>query len=130
MRILLDFASNRRRKEAELETLTLEVLKSSEIEGENLDAARIARAVADWALARSENTSQRFYSMSAQIRSERKAYYRVLEETQRGTLDVMPWMEWWTGNSMEPSAGAGGAGDPRKTAKYARIALFGAPPTR
>lgn len=56
---------------------------------------RIARAIADWALARSENTPQRFYSMSAQIRSERKAYYRILEETQRGTLDVTPWMEWF-----------------------------------
>jgi Fic family protein len=56
---------------------------------------RIARAIADWALARSENSPQRFYSMSAQIRHERKAYYDMLEATQKGTLDVTPWMEWF-----------------------------------
>ena len=56
---------------------------------------RIARAIADLALARSENTPQRFYSMSAQIRQERKAYYDILESTQRKTLDVTPWMEWF-----------------------------------
>jgi len=58
---------------------------------------RIARTIADWALARSENSSQRFYSMSAQIRQERKAYYDILERTQKGTLDVTPWMEWFLG---------------------------------
>jgi Fic family protein len=56
---------------------------------------RIARAVADMALARSEQSSQRFYSMSAQIRLERDAYYDVLERTQKGTLDVTRWMEWF-----------------------------------
>ena len=56
---------------------------------------RIARAIADLALARSENTPQRFYSMSAQIRQERKAYYDILENTQRKTLDVTRWMEWF-----------------------------------
>jgi Fic family protein len=56
---------------------------------------RIARAIADMALARSEHSSQRFYSMSAQIRDERDAYYRVLEQTQKGTLDVTRWMEWF-----------------------------------
>jgi len=56
---------------------------------------RIARAVADWALARSENSPQRFYSMSAQIRHERNDYYAILEKTQTGTLDVTPWMEWF-----------------------------------
>jgi Fic family protein len=58
---------------------------------------RIARAIADMALARSENSPQRFYSMSAQIRQERTAYYDVLEETQKGTMDVTPWMEWFLG---------------------------------
>ena len=58
---------------------------------------RIARAVADWFLARSESSAQRFYSMSAQIRQERKAYYDILEKTQKGTLDVTPWMEWFLG---------------------------------
>jgi Fic family protein len=56
---------------------------------------RIARAIADWALARSENSPQRFYSMSAQIRHERKDYYDILERTQKGTLDITPWMEWF-----------------------------------
>jgi Fic family protein len=58
---------------------------------------RIARAIADWALARSENSPQRFYSMSAQIRQERNAYYDILERTQKGSLDVTPWMEWFLG---------------------------------
>src|SRR5580698_489130 len=40
---------------------------------------RIARAIADMVLARSEKSPQRFYSMSAQIRQERKAYYEILE---------------------------------------------------
>lgn len=56
---------------------------------------RIARAIADMALARSENSPQRFYSMSAQIRQERNDYYDILERTQKGTLDVTLWMEWF-----------------------------------
>ena len=56
---------------------------------------RIARAIADMALARSEGSSQRFYSMSAQIRLERKAYYDMLETTQKGDLDVTDWLEWF-----------------------------------
>jgi len=56
---------------------------------------RIARAIADLALARSENNTQRFYSMSSQIREERAEYYAILERTQKGTMDVTPWMEWF-----------------------------------
>lgn len=56
---------------------------------------RIARAIADWLLARSENSGHRFYSMSAQIRQERSDYYDILEKTQKGTLDVTPWMQWF-----------------------------------
>jgi Fic family protein len=56
---------------------------------------RIARAIADLALARSEHSPQRFYSMSAQIREEREEYYNILERTQKGTLDVTLWMEWF-----------------------------------
>ena len=56
---------------------------------------RIARAIADTALARSERSTQRFYSMSAQIRRERNDYYTTLERTQRGALDVTPWQEWF-----------------------------------
>ena len=56
---------------------------------------RIARAIADLMLARSEKTAQRFYSMSAQIQHERKAYYDVLERCQKGTLDITDWIEWF-----------------------------------
>jgi Fic family protein len=56
---------------------------------------RIARAIADLALARSEASSQRFYSMSAQIRKERARYYEILEQTQKGTMDVTAWMSWF-----------------------------------
>jgi Fic family protein len=58
---------------------------------------RIARAIADRSLARSEQSSRRFYSMSAQIRRERKAYYDILESTQRGDLDITPWITWFLG---------------------------------
>jgi Fic family protein len=56
---------------------------------------RIARAIADLALARSEQSSQRFYSMSAQIRQERTEYYNILERTQKATMDVTAWMDWF-----------------------------------
>jgi Fic family protein len=58
---------------------------------------RIARTIADMTLARSDQSPQRFYSMSAQIRQERNAYYDMLEETQKGELDVTPWLEWFLG---------------------------------
>jgi Fic family protein len=56
---------------------------------------RIARAIADLALARSEGSTQRFYSMSSQIRVERAAYYDQLEGAQKGSLDVTPWLTWF-----------------------------------
>ncbi len=56
---------------------------------------RIARAIADMALARSENSPQRFYSMSSQIRQERDAYYEILEQTQKADMDITQWMEWF-----------------------------------
>ena len=56
---------------------------------------RIARAIADLALARSEGSSERFYSMSAQIRTERSAYYDQLEQTQKGETDVTEWVLWF-----------------------------------
>ena len=58
---------------------------------------RMARAIADMALARSEQSPRRFYSMSAQIRVERNAYYDILEATQKGDLDITPWIEWFLG---------------------------------
>ncbi|WP_265441761.1 Fic family protein [Bradyrhizobium sp. SEMIA] len=56
---------------------------------------RIARAIADLALARSEQSRQRFYSMSAQIRKERNGYYDILEATQTGDLDITEWLAWF-----------------------------------
>lgn len=56
---------------------------------------RIARAIADMALARSEGSPQRFYSMSAEIRKRRKGYYDILEETQHGDLDITAWLLWF-----------------------------------
>ena len=56
---------------------------------------RIARAIADLQLARSDSGSQRFYSMSAQIRKERNAYYEILEKTQKGSIDITDWLEWF-----------------------------------
>jgi Fic family protein len=56
---------------------------------------RIARAIADLQLARSDQSKQRFYSMSAQIRKERKEYYDILEKSQKGTLDITQWLEWF-----------------------------------
>ncbi len=56
---------------------------------------RIARAIADMALARSEQSPQRFYSMSSQIRKERTDYDRILEATRQGSMDVSVWMYWF-----------------------------------
>jgi Fic family protein len=56
---------------------------------------RLGRAIMDMALARAEGTKQRFYSMSAQIESERHEYYRQLERAQRGGLEITPWLEWF-----------------------------------
>jgi len=56
---------------------------------------RIARAIADMLLARADGNKQRFYSMSAQIRLEHKAYYDILEKTQKGNLDISEWLHWF-----------------------------------
>ena len=56
---------------------------------------RLARAIGDMALARSEQTPRRFYSPSAQIQLERASYYDILERIQRGGLDVTDWLMWF-----------------------------------
>ncbi len=56
---------------------------------------RIARAIGDLFLARADGSTQRFYSLSAQIQRERKDYYAVLEATQQGTLEVTGWLSWF-----------------------------------
>jgi len=56
---------------------------------------RIARAITDMQLSRADQNAQRFYSMSSQIRAERKKYYDVLEKTQKGSLDITEWLDWF-----------------------------------
>lgn len=56
---------------------------------------RVARAIGDLLLARADGGTQRFYSLSAQIQRERKAYYDILERTQKGSMDVTPWLVWF-----------------------------------
>lgn len=56
---------------------------------------RIARALTDMLLARADGISQRYYSMSSQIRVERKSYYEILEKTQQGSLDITDWLKWF-----------------------------------
>jgi len=56
---------------------------------------RIARAMGDLLLARAAGSPQRFYSLSAQIQRERKAYYDILERTQKRSMDVTEWLLWF-----------------------------------
>lgn len=56
---------------------------------------RIARAIADMQLARADDFAKRFYSMSAQIRVERKMYYSILEKTQKSGLNITVWLHWY-----------------------------------
>ena len=56
---------------------------------------RIARAIGDLFLARADGSPQRFYSLSAQIQRDRKAYYDILERTQKRSLDVTEWLTWF-----------------------------------
>lgn len=58
---------------------------------------RIARAIADMALTRADGTKERFYSMSSQIETERRAYYDELESAQKGSLDITQWLSWFLG---------------------------------
>ncbi|MDB5861042.1 MAG: filamentation induced by cAMP protein Fic [Ramlibacter sp.] len=56
---------------------------------------RIAHAIGDLLLARADGSPQRFYSLSAQIQRERKAYYDILERTQKDSMDVTRWLAWF-----------------------------------
>ena len=67
---------------------------------------RIARAITDLQLAKSDQSNLRFYSMSAQIRKERNRYYHMLETTQKGSIDITAWLEWFLqclGRAMDAS---------------------------
>ncbi len=56
---------------------------------------RIARAITDMQLAKADNSTQRFYSVSAQIQKKRSGYYSILEQTQKGNLDISDWLTWF-----------------------------------
>ena len=56
---------------------------------------RVSRAIADMALARADDSALRFYSMSTQIEAEKKQYYDNLERTQKGGMDITPWLIWF-----------------------------------
>ena len=61
---------------------------------------RIARALTDMMLARSDDSKFRFYSMSSQIQKNRKSYYAILEKTQKGTMDITNWLVWFLKNLL------------------------------
>ena len=56
---------------------------------------RIGRAISDLFLTRSDGLPDRFYSLSSQIEAERKNYYKCLEESQKGSLNITPWIQWF-----------------------------------
>ncbi len=70
---------------------------------------RISRAIADMALARAEDTAERFYSMSTQIEAEKKQYYSNLEHSQKGGVDITSWLEWFLG-CLDRAVGGAEAG--------------------
>ncbi len=72
---------------------------------------RIARAIGDLLLARADGSTQRFYSLSAQIQRERNAYYDVLERTQKGDMDVTRWLQWFLATLLKAVEQAHGALD-------------------
>jgi len=56
---------------------------------------RLTRTITEMMLSRAENSSLRFYSMSSQIQKEKKEYYRILEQTTSGDLDITAWLTWF-----------------------------------
>lgn len=62
---------------------------------------RIARALTDMMLSKSDDSDLRFYSMSSQIQKNRKSYYQILEKTQKGSMDITNWLEWFLQNLLE-----------------------------
>lgn len=68
---------------------------------------RIARAIADLSLARADGSGRRYYSMSAQILKQKREYYDILERTQKGSMDITPWMNWFLGCLANAIDGAG-----------------------
>jgi Fic family protein len=69
---------------------------------------RLARAIADMALAQDEGTGRRLFSLSPRILAEREAYYEALERAQKGSLDVTDWLSWFLGLTARAMEGAAG----------------------
>lgn len=67
---------------------------------------RLARAVTDMAIARDERRPMRLFSLSSQIQQRRDAYYEILEQTQRGDLDITPWLVWFLAQVEDAAAQA------------------------
>jgi Fic family protein len=84
---------------------------------------RVSRAIADMALARAEGSTARFYSMSTPIEADKKAYYLILEKTQKGGMDITDWQQWFLGCMDRALKGAETslAGVLRKSATWERI---------
>ena len=91
----LDWANNETREPAMLIKAGLAHLWFVTIHPFDDGNGRVARAVGDLFLSRADGSPQRFYSLSAQIQRERGDYYDVLERTQKGTLDVTDWLQWF-----------------------------------
>jgi len=70
---------------------------------------RLARALTDLAIAEDEKTAIRTWSLSSRILAEREAYYALLERTQRGGMDVTPWLVWFLEQLAEAASGANAA---------------------
>jgi Fic family protein len=62
---------------------------------------RIARTIGDMLLARADQTNQRFYSVSSHIEQKKNEYYTILEQSQKGSLDVTNWLQWYLECLME-----------------------------
>lgn len=56
---------------------------------------RLTRAITDLALAQGETQAIRFYAMSSSILEDRSGYYRILEASQKGNLDITAWLQWF-----------------------------------
>ncbi len=62
---------------------------------------RLTRALTDMALAQGEQQAIRFYAMSASILDDRAGYYRILETSQKGGLDITAWLQWFLGTLLK-----------------------------
>lgn len=84
---------------------------------------RVSRAIADMALARAEGAGLRFYSMSTQIEARKQQYYDILERTQKGTMEVSDWLEWFLTRLDNAVTGAQAslAGIIQKSATWERV---------